>query len=245
MSLYATAGLKLYIGEVIAQKSENFAEADFSSQTWVRIGQLENLGNLGDAAQGISIDLIDEARSKTLKGTRSAGNMEVVCGADMDDLGQSAVIAAEKRPFDFGFLLVMNDRPPEKSSTATITIASPGVVTWSGGNHGRRAGDKVKFSTTGALPSGIVAETAYYVLSTGLTSDSFRISETDGGSAVGTSGTQSGVHTVTTVPENSKRMFIAKVMSVNEVFDSANNVRKLNFALGVNSNIVRVAATVS
>ena len=40
----------------------------------------------------------------------------------------------------------------------------------------------------------------------------------------------------------SQRLFIAKVMSASEALDEANNVMKLNSSLGINSNIVRVAA---
>jgi hypothetical protein len=79
--------------------------------------------------------------------------------------------------------------------TATITIASPAVVTRN--SHGLSANDTVKFSTTGALPTGITAGTTYYVLATGLTSNTFRISATAGGAAINTSGSQSGVHTLT------------------------------------------------
>ena len=79
--------------------------------------------------------------------------------------------------------------------TATITIASPGVVTST--SHGLKAGSRVIFSTTGALPTGITAGTVYFVISTGLSTDDFQFSETEGGTAVNTSGTQSGVHTIT------------------------------------------------
>jgi hypothetical protein len=41
----------------------------------------------------------------------------------------------------------------------------------------------------------------------------------------------------------SYRYFIAKIMSVEEKLDSANNVVKLSANLGVNSNIVRVSAS--
>lgn len=79
------------------------------------------------------------------------------------------------------------------SATVTITIASPAVISWTG--HGFSAGQAVTFKTTGALPTGITAGTTYYVISTGLATNSFRISTTAGGSAVNTSGTQSGTHT--------------------------------------------------
>lgn len=79
--------------------------------------------------------------------------------------------------------------------TATMTIASPGVVTKTA--HGLKATDMIKFSTTGALPTGVTAGTTYYVIATGITADTFQFSATRGGSAINTTGSQSGVHTIT------------------------------------------------
>ena len=81
--------------------------------------------------------------------------------------------------------------------TCTITIASPAVVTKVA--HGLTENDEIQFSTTGALPTGIIPATKYYVIGTGLTADTFQFSETFGGAAVNTSGSQSGVHTLTRV----------------------------------------------
>jgi len=78
--------------------------------------------------------------------------------------------------------------------TFTVTIASPAVFSYTA--HGLAAGDKVIFSTTGALPTGLTAGTTYFVISSGLTANAFEVSTTDGGSAVNTSGTQSGTHSV-------------------------------------------------
>lgn len=84
--------------------------------------------------------------------------------------------------------------------TATVSIATPAVVTLAG--HGFLAGTPIVFSTTGALPTGITAGTTYYVIAAGLTTDTFEISATPGGAAINTSGTQSGVHTITGVYTN-------------------------------------------
>lgn len=78
--------------------------------------------------------------------------------------------------------------------TATVTIATPGVVSKTA--HGLTTNDPVYFTTTGALPTGITAGTTYYVIATGLTADAFQFSTTVGGSAVNTTGSQSGVHTL-------------------------------------------------
>jgi hypothetical protein len=80
------------------------------------------------------------------------------------------------------------------SATVTITIASPAVIAWT--NHGLTSDDVVNFTTTGALPTGITSGTDYYVLP--VSTDTFQICLASGGkngTAVNTSGTQSGVHT--------------------------------------------------
>lgn len=82
----------------------------------------------------------------------------------------------------------------EYSDTVTISIASPAVVTLS--NHDLQPGQEISFTTTGALPTGITAGQIYYVISAGIAAGTFRFSATLGGSAVNTSGTQSGTHTL-------------------------------------------------
>jgi hypothetical protein len=80
------------------------------------------------------------------------------------------------------------------TSTVTISIASPGVITWN--SHGLTAGSAVMFTTTGTLPTGLSVGTIYYVLSP--TANTFTVATTPGGTAVNTSGSQSGTHTANT-----------------------------------------------
>lgn len=76
--------------------------------------------------------------------------------------------------------------------TFTVTVATPGVFTANG--HSLVNGDIVKFTTTGALPTGLVAGTKYYVIAS--TTNTFEVSATYGGSAINTTGSQSGTHTL-------------------------------------------------
>lgn len=85
------------------------------------------------------------------------------------------------------------DNIHSKSSTVTITIASPGVVTWN--SHGLINGTPVVFTTTGALPTGITAGTTYFVVSSA--TNTFSVAATSGGAAINTTGSQSGTHTCT------------------------------------------------
>ena len=77
--------------------------------------------------------------------------------------------------------------------TITVTIASPGVVTYTA--HGMLANAPLSFATTGALPTGLVAGTTYYV-KTVVSVDTFTVSATAGGAAINTSGSQSGTHSI-------------------------------------------------
>ena len=81
---------------------------------------------------------------------------------------------------------------PYVSSTVTITIAAPGVVNWTG--HGLSAGDPIRFTTSGALPTGLAINTTYYVKQV-LSANTFTVSSSVGGAAITTSGTQSGTQT--------------------------------------------------
>ena len=81
---------------------------------------------------------------------------------------------------------------PYLTATVTISIAAPGVITWTG--HGRVANDTVQFTTTGTLPTGLAASTTYFV-KTVIDANNFTVAATSGGTAITTSVSQSGVHT--------------------------------------------------
>jgi hypothetical protein len=80
------------------------------------------------------------------------------------------------------------------SRTATVTIASPAVVSLA--THGFTANTAIKFASTGALPTGLTVGPTYYVSATGLAAGTFQVSGSAGGASINTTGTQSGVHTV-------------------------------------------------
>lgn len=84
--------------------------------------------------------------------------------------------------------------PTKTLGTTTMTIANPCVVTLNA--HGLTANDTIRFTTTGALPTGLVVGTTYYVIATGLTVNAFQLSTTFGGTAIITTGSQSGTHTL-------------------------------------------------
>ncbi len=77
------------------------------------------------------------------------------------------------------------------ATTMTVTIASPGVATFT---FAPTEGMPLYFNTTGALPTGLVVGTVYYAKNvSGLTAN---LALTYEGAAIVTSGSQSGVHSV-------------------------------------------------
>jgi len=82
----------------------------------------------------------------------------------------------------------------------TLPAASPGVVSLAG--HGLITGDRVEFSTTGNLPTGVAAYTNYYVIY--LTSGTFSLASSYAnaiaGTAINFTGSPSGVHTCRHIP---------------------------------------------
>ena len=82
------------------------------------------------------------------------------------------------------------------TSVVTISNASPAVVTWNA--HGLINGNKIVFSTTGSLPSPLVAGTIYYVAFA--TTNTFEVSATSGGASINTTSAGSGVQTCSYVP---------------------------------------------
>jgi hypothetical protein len=92
-----------------------------------------------------------------------------------------------------------NLRNSYSAAAATMTpIASPGVVNWP--SHGMAANNTVMFTTTGALPTGLTAGVAYYIMAVGLTANSFQLSATAGAVAINFTGATSGTHTIYATP---------------------------------------------
>lgn len=96
---------------------------------------------------------------------------------------------------------------PYVSPQVTVTIATPGVFTWPQTNAIPVAGSPVVVTTTGALPTGLVAGTTYFVANDAnynSVAGTFAVSDTQahalaGTNQVATSGTQSGTH-ISSIP---------------------------------------------
>ena len=73
-----------------------------------------------------------------------------------------------------------------KFISCTVSSATPAVITSTA--HELAVDDVVWFEAT-TIPTGITADTDYYVINDGITADTFQISESRGGDAVATTST--------------------------------------------------------
>lgn len=114
MGVNTTSGARLYIGSTaipnnIEDLTDTQALADFQEDSYVEVGEIENLGEVGDEATDVTFASLKDSRTRHFKGTRDAGTMTIVVGDDPTDEGQDALIAAEAQTFDYNFKVVLND----------------------------------------------------------------------------------------------------------------------------------------
>jgi hypothetical protein len=115
------------------------------------------------------------------------------------------------------------------SPSFTVTIASPGVVSTS---ISLVNGTPVQLETTGALPTGLIVGTTYYVVNSSGTT--FQLSATYGGAAINTSGTQSGIHSISSRGINLASFGGASGVPVIQNGILVSDISRFVFALGCN-----------
>lgn len=235
--LYPISGSKLYIGNRVTGKGTVTA-ADFASTVWTEIGGWANAGTIGDTQEVGEQALIDENRVRKFKTTRNGGTMENSFVPMSLDPGQIKFKAAIESCQPYAFKIEWgSDCAPE--SVVTISSATPGVVTWAG--HGLLAGQPVVFSNQGgALPTGLVAGTVYYVAAAGVTQNSFSVATTVGGSPIATTGAGTGINTVTAPPAGMMDMFYGLALPGARSGGDATAVNLRSWSIAVDSNIVEV-----
>jgi hypothetical protein len=111
----------------------------------------------------------------------------------------------------------------------TVTIASPGVVT---STLSLINGTAIILKTTGALPTGLLVGTVYYVVS--VSGFTFSLALTVGGAPIVTSGTQSGIHKIS--PEGINLTYLNGASDVPTVqnFIAISDASRFVFAFGCN-----------
>jgi hypothetical protein len=111
----------------------------------------------------------------------------------------------------------------------TVTIATPGIVT---STVSLPINTAITLTTTGALPTGLLVGTIYYVLTTGTT---FSVSATVGGAAINTSGSQSGVHSISASGINATAISGASDVPIYQNLILVSDSSRFVFCMGTNA----------
>jgi hypothetical protein len=168
----------LNLSTVVQETAANAASAEASAIS-------------ADISAGIALDAADEAAS--FAGFRDFDNLTSLLAntsLTYSGTGSNTVIAGQiirTRKEGFSYTVAPAGR------TVTISNANPAVISLTG--HGFVVNTAITFQTTGSLPSGITANTTYFVR-TVVNADSFQISAVPGGIAIETSSAGSGTHKV-------------------------------------------------
>jgi hypothetical protein len=221
MGIGATAATRLFIADPGTPILSDYVE----------INNTTNLGDIQRQFEAIKVEEVGNPVTYSMKGTENFPNFQLTLNRNNDDPGQQDVQAAsENREVLYNFRLEEPDGGVALDATFTVTIATPGVFTSVG--HGLAIGDRVSFTTTGALPTGLVAGTTYYVL-TVPTADTFTVAATTGGTAIATSGTQSGVHTVESIRIGTVTTWKGEVFGFGTSYGGPNNLRQVKTEISI------------
>lgn len=227
MPVQTAAGSRLYIGTTATV---------VATDTFIEVGDITNLGQFGRSYNEIKFESLGNRNTLKFKGQRDDGDIQLDLGFSNTNAGQAALKVALDVDANYNFKVTLNDAiTPNIVSTVTVTIASPGVFTMSG--SAPIAGTPVVLATTGALPTGLTAGTTYYVLAP--SGSTFQLAATVGGSAIVTSGSQSGVHTATLSPGAPTTFtFKANVMGYQTTVGTTTNIVTARVMLGIASGTI-------
>jgi len=242
MALQAIAGSKIFIGTRVALPADLTVElTDFAAQEseWLEINGWTNAGALGDARSEISQDFIGSGRTLTIPGTANSAAMENVFSPLPNDPGQQRLRDAVAGCANYAFKVEWGAGCAAEGPV-TISVATPGVITWPGG-HALEANSPVMFTATGGnMPTGLTAGTAYYV-KTVLSPTTFTVSATPGGTAIATTlAATATLITATAQPAGQTDLFYGIVLTKNKNGGEANTARMATHSIKPNTNILEV-----
>lgn len=234
--LYPISGSKIYIGNRVTAKGTVTA-ADFAAAEWTEIDGWASAGTIGDTQEVGEQALINENRVRKFKTTLNGGTMENTFVPMSLDPGQIKFKEAIESCQPYQFKIEWGgDCSPE--SIVTISVATPGVVTWA--NHGLVSGQPITFSADGTLPTGLTAGTVYYVVASGLTTNAFSVSATPGGEAIATTAAGTGAITAVAPPAGMTDMFFGLALPGARSGGEAAAVNMRTWSIAVDSNIIEV-----
>ncbi|WP_223448491.1 phage tail protein [Pseudomonas sp. BF-R-19] len=118
-NLNTAAGCRFSLGG----KTGADTEADFKADTYVEVGEIEDLGEFGDTFSSVTFSSLSDGRVRKFKGLADAGDLTLTVGLDNGDAGQAALKVAHKdrTTGDYNIKITLNDGDPGATPVITPT----------------------------------------------------------------------------------------------------------------------------
>ena len=147
---------------------------------------------------------------------------------NVGELKFTTSIPHEFTPFDTVRLTSTGSLPEDAEKTLTsISIANPAVLTYT--DHKLNDNDQIKLTTNGALPTGLVVNTIYYVKKINDNSFNLKASGTSSSPLIATTGSDSGTHSFFRPPLEASKTYYVTPKNISEnsftLADSRENAR--------------------
>ncbi len=237
--IYTMANTKIFISENPVTAKLEATPTDFQGINWIEIKGLFNVGELGGEQTVNEYELISSDWVMKSKGTRNSGTMTNVFIPLHLDPGQAKfreAIEDNCRPYAFRVERGADCAP---EANVTISIADPGVVTWTA--HGFQAGQPVMFTLGdgASLPTGLTAGVVYYVESV-LTDNTFTVATEPGGAAIETTGTTTGDIIATAPPAGMTDLFQGFALDGARSGGARNDQFTRTYGIAVNGRVITI-----
>ena len=123
MSTSTFAKASIFVGTKLYPQGPGPAPqlADYTGDTYTQLSHVTSVGDFGDTAEPVKVMTISDARSYTMNGAASGGDMALECLFDGSDAGQALLQAARANGGNVNFKVQFAD--PVTLGTGTGTIA--------------------------------------------------------------------------------------------------------------------------
>lgn len=124
MAITTASGTKVSIGTSadVDYTSDSSAIADFEADEFLEVGEVENLGEFGDAKNDVTASALGDGRVRHLAGAADAGVMPMTCFNDPSDSGQVALQEASETNFEYNVKVELPDAPSDLYSNTIIYL---------------------------------------------------------------------------------------------------------------------------
>lgn len=132
MPINTGAGTRIHIGPRLTAalpKDHEAAVALLAAITYVEIGEVESIGDIGDTINDVAFAGLASGRATHLKGLADAGSVELSIGFDAGDAGQMALVQAflDRSRYDYPIKVVYVDGETDYFAAKVMSNKKTGI----------------------------------------------------------------------------------------------------------------------